>query len=284
MTKIAVLGNTGMLGGMVESVLSRIGRYDVYGLNRADIELHPMSLNAVGKILSIQITQDTEWIINCMGATKPYFNTSDLSIPIYANGLFPHQLAQWAELRGGGKVIHITTDCVFDGKEGCYNELDPHSPPDFYGKSKSMGEPRNCMVLRTSIVGPEFGKNSKHFLSWVKSLDGNEEEVKGFTNHWWNGITTLELAYAISDVIYGNLYEPDLFHLFSSDITKYDMVRVIAHHYNLDIKIKPHEAGVSVDRRLRTVKGLNDVVNPNPFSEMIQELVDWENNEEVIYA
>jgi len=277
--KVAVLGNTGMLGTMVQSVLRRQQNMEVVGVNRSNLDLYPRSLNQIGGMLSKILGFDTDWVVNCMGATKPYFNNcSDLSIPIYANALFPHQLAQWAELvPNKPKVIHITTDCVYDGSLGRYDEEDPHSPSDYYGKSKSLGEPPNCMVLRTSIIGPEFGGHTKHFLSWVKSMDG--KKANGYRNHLWNGLTTLELSYVILEIIMGDLYEEELYHLFSSDVTKYEMVKKVAEVYGLDIELTQVDASIAVDRRLRTLMGLNDLVTPHTFEEMLKELKDWEDNE-----
>jgi len=58
----------------------------------------------------------------------------------------------------GFGFIHITTDCVFSGKnDKPYNELHYHDPEDFYGKSKSLGEPISCTTIRTSIIGEEMG-------------------------------------------------------------------------------------------------------------------------------
>jgi len=281
MTKVAVLGNTGMLGHVVERVLARQMELEVEGFGREALELKPRTLNQIGTKLTMLLGFDTQWIVNCMGATKPYFNDcADLSIPVYANALFPHQLAKWAELMPHGpNVIHITTDCVYDGIIGKYNEQAPHSAQDMYGKSKSLGEPENCMVLRTSIIGPETGGRSRHFLSWVKSRDKIKEESKGFTNHMWNGVTTLELAYAISDIICGYLYEAGMFHVFGSDISKYEMVATIADAYGLNINLATYETPYPIDRRLRTLKGLNDLVTPHTFGEMIKELKEWEDVE-----
>jgi dTDP-4-dehydrorhamnose reductase len=213
-----------------------------------------------------------------MGATKPYFeNCSDISVPLYANAVFPHQLTQWSELMPGNtNVIHITTDCVYDGIIGRYDEYAPHSAQDMYGKSKSLGEPENCMVIRTSIIGPEFGGKTRHFLSWVKSLDGKDQESYGYNNHLWNGLTTLELAYAISDIVCNYIYDIGTYHLYSSDITKYEMVRGIADVYNLDINLKKVNASQDVDRRLRTSKELNSVISPVSFESMLEELKEWE--------
>ena len=275
--KVAVLGNTGMLGSMVEKILSRQMDLRVSGFGREALDLYPRSLNSVGGKLSELLGFDTAWVVNCMGATKPYFTDApDLTIPLYANAIFPHQLAKWAELMHTN-VIHITTDCVYDGHIGRYDERAPHSAQDMYGKSKSLGEPDNCMVIRTSIIGPEVGGRSKHFLSWIKGLDG--KSASGYINHFWNGVTTLELAYIIADVICSYYYDEELFHIFSNDISKCDMISQIAGVYGLNIDLAQVEAKHSCDRRLRTIKPLNELTSPKSFIEMIQELKEFEDIE-----
>jgi len=277
-TKVAILGNTGMLGHMVEKVLSRQMDFCVTGFGRESLDIYPRTLNQMGTKLTHLLGFDTQWIINCAGATKPYFDkASDLTIPLFINAIFPHQLAKWAELMPDTRVIHITTDCVYDGIIGRYNENAPHSAQDLYGKSKSIGEPKNCMVLRTSIIGPEIEGRARHFLSWIKSQDG--QSTKGFTNHMWNGVTTLELSYIISEIICGYFYDEGTQHIFSDDVSKYEMVSVIKDEYGLDIDLQPHETKYPVDRRLRTVKELNELFVPHTFREMIRELKEWEDVE-----
>lgn len=272
--KVVVLGNTGMLGHMLQKVLTKQLDSHVIGFGRESLELYPRTLNQIGTKLTSLLGHDTDWVINCMGATKPYFNSiGDLTNPLYTNSVFPHQLAQWAELMSV-KVIHITTDCVYDGCIGRYDERAPHCPQDLYGKSKSLGEPFNCMVLRTSIIGPEADGRSRHFLSWVKKQDG--KRAKGFDNHKWNGLTTLELSYVISDIIDASIYNNGIFHIFSDDVTKFQMFRIIADVYGLDIEIDKHKTRLPVDRRLRTVKELNDIVGPHKFKDMIEELYEYE--------
>lgn len=273
--KVVVLGNTGMLGHMVEEILTTERGFEVRGFGRETFDLKPRSLNYIGTKLSQYVGFDTDWIINCIGATKPFFTSAaDLSVPLYVNAVFPHQLATWAQLlRKPVKVLHVTTDCVFDGLDGPYDEDSPHTAQDLYGKSKSLGEPANCMVLRTSIIGPEKN-NSRHLLSWIKGQDG--KECLGFTNHYWNGVTTLELAHLIGDLIHSDIYELGCHHVFSSDVTKYGMVKEIARTYGFDIKLRPHETSTQVDRRLRTTKDLNQFLCPGTFSNMIKEMREYE--------
>jgi dTDP-4-dehydrorhamnose reductase len=272
--KVAILGNTGMLGHIVQDVLKKNISFSVNGFGRESIDLVPSTLNKIGTKLSALLGFDTDYVINCLGATKPMFDkATDLSTPLYVNAIFPHQLAQWGEL-SKTKVIHVTTDCVYDGCIGRYDERAPSSALDHYGKSKSLGEPDNCMVIRTSIIGPEFGDRKRHFLSWVKSMAN--QSTKGFTNHLWNGITTLEFARILSDIISFDMYEGGTHHVYSTDITKHEMVKVISEVYGLDIQLEEHKTKYSCDRRLRTINSFNWSVAPKPYDEMIKDMFWYE--------
>jgi dTDP-4-dehydrorhamnose reductase len=272
--KIAILGHNGMLGHVMEKVFKRELGASVYGYGRPALDVYPRKLNDMGSKLSSLLGMDTDYVINCIGAIKPTFNSAvDYSIPIYTNAVFPHQLATWGELTKT-KVIHVTTDCVFSGNRGQYTENDHHDALDVYGKSKSIGEPGNAMVIRTSIFGPEYGGRKRSFLEWVKSQ--KDKTVNGFTNHYWNGLTTLELANGLLDVVTSDVWAQGVFHVFSEDVSKYDMVMQISEAYNLNLDVVPLDTDVCVDRTLRTNKELCDFMQPPAFSNMLYELVDFE--------
>ena len=76
------------------------------------------------------------------------------------------------------KLIHISTDCVFDGKHGNYSEDDIPNPQDIYGLSKYFGEVKsdNCLTIRTSVIGPEL-KKSQGLYEWFMKQNG---EIKGY--------------------------------------------------------------------------------------------------------
>ena len=263
--KVAILGDTGMLGGMLKRYLEK-NEIDVVGFSRKDgLEIHP------GYKIPKEIDNtlcSVDYIINCIGAIKPVFNNkSRLCEAIYANAIFPHELI---ELYPIAKVIHITTDCVFDGSVGCYTEESEHNPVDEYGKSKSLGESTDCMVLRTSIIGPEWNGNKRSLLEWF--LGQYKNSINGYTNHIWNGITTLELSRCIFDIIQKNLYSNGIHHLFSTDVTKYELLRIMESWWKRGIAINSVEAPYSCNRTLRTTKTLNDILKPKSTSAMIEDL------------
>jgi len=269
--KVVVLGDTGMLGGMLYRYLKEEG-VNVVGLSRKDgVEVGP------GHSVQHRVDDDADYIINCIGAIKPVFNDeSRLVEAIYTNAIFPHELPK---LFPDSKVIHITTDCVFDGSDGGYTESSLHAPLDEYGKSKSLGEPDTCMVLRTSIIGPEWGGNKRSLFEWF--LGQYKSSVNGYTNHLWNGLTTLELSRCIYDIMVNDFYSTGTHHLFSTDVTKYELLRIMESWLKRGIAVNPVEAGTSCNRTMRTTKKLNSILKPKSISGMIEDLIPYVEKQKV---
>jgi dTDP-4-dehydrorhamnose reductase len=267
--RIVVLGSTGMLGSAVGKYL--IGKYGEdnvflsyrnesvsYGANR--FKFDPL----VDEIVELP---PCEYMINCIGIIKPFMQYS-MSNSIYINSLFPWNLAAEMQHRGT-RMIHITTDCVFSGNKGNYTEKDLHDCTDAYGKSKSLGEPDSCMVIRTSIIGEEIHKHAS-LIEWAKSQAG--QPVKGFTNHLWNGVTTTEYAKIVSKIIDQDMYQESLFHVFSNVVTKEQLLRMLDRRFQLNLQITPVDASEAVNRVLCTVKWLNDRLSVSPLEEQISEM------------
>jgi len=264
--KVAVLGDTGMLGGMLKRYLETREGIDVVGFSRKDgLKVCP----TYHLPFEIAETLDgVDYIVNCIGAIKPVFSDSSRLIEaIYTNAIFPHELV---EMFPDTKVIHITTDCVFDGLDGCYTEKSLHNALDDYGKSKSLGESDDCMVIRTSIIGPEWGGNKRSLVEWVISNAGRE--LNGFANHIWNGLTTLELSRCIGDIMVNDMYANGVVHLYSNDISKYELLQLLNNAWELGIIVSPVPAKMFCNRTLRTTKGLNSILKPKRMHEMFEEL------------
>lgn len=205
-------------------------------------------------------------VINAIGITIP-FSLKEPALTFFINSAFPFILSNVF----GSRLIHITTDCVFNGKEGApYNEKSPKAPYDVYGFSKSLGEPTNCLTLRTSIIGREL-QGFTGLLEWFLHQQG--QELKGFTNHFWNGITTKEFG-KICDRIMENRKdypESGIFHIFSNVVSKYDMLIKFKDKYNIDCIIKPDD-GPKLDRTLSTIYPLCSQLKIPSFDEMLREL------------
>lgn len=268
--RIVILGSTGMLGNAVgRHLLDQFGEDNVflsyrnekisYGKNKFLFNAQPSNLWRIPKC---------DYIINCIGIIKPFIS-KDLVVSVQINSLLPRTLADHCS-KMNCKLIHITTDCVFSGADGLYTEESPHDCVDVYGKTKSLGEPSNCIVLRTSIIGEELHQNVS-LISWIKSQKG--KEVNGFVNHFWNGVTTKQYAKICEKIIKKGLYEEGLFHVFSPHlVSKCALLEMINKKFDLQIKVIPTMADQAIDRTLTSVKNLNNKLDIPSLDTQIMEM------------
>jgi dTDP-4-dehydrorhamnose reductase len=285
MQKIVILGVSGMLGSVVFDFFSKNAQKNnlkVIGVDRKTLDAQNFEISQLEKLLT-----GASFVINCIGIIKPYIkddNAFETKRAIEVNSLFPHKLALVAE-KTGARVLQIATDCVYDGAKGLYIESDKHNALDVYGKSKSLGEvySNNLLNIRCSIIGPEV-KGKVSLLEWF--LGQNQGvQVNGFTNHLWNGVTTLAFAKICLGIIKENIKFNHLQHIVPQDIvTKANMLHTFAKAYNrADIKINEVKAGVVIDRTLATSnKQINDEIwlaggykHIPTVAEMIKEIANY---------
>jgi dTDP-4-dehydrorhamnose reductase len=274
MKKIGVFGANGMLGKYVIKYLSSIqddfGRktYDVMGFCRSDCDLSQYS--DYYKIT--ELIKDCTHIINCAGSIKPVTISQDDSLTFMVNTIFPNYLAR--DCISGNKVIyHITTDCVFSGNHGNYDESDECDIHDAYGLSKYMGENPHVCNIRTSIIGEETS-NHRSLLEWAKSQYG--KTIKGYTNHYWNGVTCLQLAKILEFLInYNRKWDGPARHICSDAVSKFELLSLIDYYFNLSLDVIPVEANEFCDRTLQSIYfGVDDMPMP-PISRQIKDLYEF---------
>jgi dTDP-4-dehydrorhamnose reductase len=199
---------------------------------------------------------DQHWIVNAIGITKPLIrddNAAEIMTAIDINSRLPHLVGREAETRGA-RVLQIATDCVYSGAKGRYIETDAQDALDVYGKTKSLGE---CFLsstqhLRCSIIGPE-PKDFKFLIEWFRRQPANAS-VNGFTNHHWNGVTTLHFAKLCYGFITRDLPLTHLQHIVPTGmVTKAQMLHDFARAYKRpDITINDVAAKTVIDRTLAT--------------------------------
>jgi len=271
MVKVLILGSTGMLGNAVHKHFTNAQNFDVYTTYRNEkfktSDNKSLYFDALNQVDDFSSLPKCDYYINCIGTIKPFMNTNIVD-SIYTNSIFPHKLANHCE-NNNIKLIHITTDCVFSGKDGNYNENSLHDCLDDYGKSKSLGEPKNCMVIRTSIIGEEIHKNAS-LIEWVKTM--KNKDTNGFTNHLWNGVTTNHYAELCEKIINNDLYKKELFHVHSNIVNKYELLHFINERFKLNMNINPIETKEKVDRSLSTVKNLCSELEVKSLYEQIMDI------------
>lgn len=269
-TNILILGGSGMLGSMLVDVFAKEEMFDVTGTVRTE----SMVVKYREKIPSIRweifdATKENatqflsriprnQWVINSIGLTKPMIhddNAEEVEAAIRINSLFPHVLGMCAE-QYGSQIIQIATDCVYSGIKGRYMESDIHDPLDVYGKTKSLGEAMNSSIhhLRCSIIGPEI-KDFKFLIEWFRRQPQGAQ-INGYTNHYWNGLTTLHFARICLGIIKENLVLDHLQHIVPTGVaSKAQMLSIFSRYYKRkDISIREVLAEKAINRILMTEK------------------------------
>jgi dTDP-4-dehydrorhamnose reductase len=282
MTAVLVLGAHGMLGSMVARVLAQDPALQVTATGRSNDAPTPPAceyrhFDASGDALGPELDAGAyEWIVNAIGVIKPRIDekqTSSIENAIAINALFPYRLAA-ETARRGQRVIQIATDCVYSGFAGAYRESAPHDPLDVYGKSKSLGEvpADNVTHLRCSIIGPELPPPSS-LLGWILSAPSGSR-LNGFTDHFWNGVTTLHFAKLCAALIAGTEV-PSLQHVIPGDsVSKARLLELALAAYGRgDVAVDPGPAPQPIDRRLWRAAGYEQ---PPTIEQMLDELADYE--------
>lgn len=257
--KVLVLGASGMLGNAVLRTFFEKGEHETYGTIRNDaLRSHfPEALQKnlfsnvdvldQDALVSIFAKVKPDVVINCIGLIKQLAQANDPLTVLPINAMLPHRLANLAAL-AGARLIHVSTDCVFSGDKGAYEESDRSDAADLYGKSKFIGEVHDAshvVTLRTSIIGHEL--NSRHALvDWFLS---QQDKTRGFTKAIFSGLPTVELARVMHDYVLPKQQLHGLYHVSARPITKFDLLQLVANTYGKQIEIEPDDRLV-IDRSL----------------------------------
>jgi dTDP-4-dehydrorhamnose reductase len=269
--KVFVIGSSGMLGKYVSTYLKDY--FSVIEINRKIIDASKINEeNLIEGLKSVGIVEN-DVIINCAGTIKPRVDELGDLNAILVNSVFPRVLANVCE-KINVKLIHPTTDCVYSGNKGNYNENDKYDISDVYGMSKAMGEPNNCTVIRTSIIGEEVNQG-RSLIEWIKSE--KNKTVFGFTNHLWNGVTCLEFAKICKKMIDNDLFWVGTKHLHSNTVNKKELVEMISEVFNLNVTVVEKQTDVACDRSLSTIYDTTNVFSIPPLYEQINELYTFSN-------
>lgn len=243
--KVIIFGSNGMLGSYLLKVLSCT--YNVIPLTRRELDLASVCSQNIYTYISDMVSSK-DVLINAAGVIKQRdHNILDM---IKVNSIFPNILAD-IKTKVGCNIIHITTDCVFNGRDGNYTESNLHDCTDDYGKSKSLGENVINSNIRTSIIGREQ-YNKKSLLEWL--LSNKKKTINGYVNHLWNGVTCLELAQQINQIIENNNYWCGTRHMFSPNtVSKFELSNIINRIYNLEMGVIPYNTPSHCYRNLNTI-------------------------------
>lgn len=258
--KVMVLGASGMLGNAVLKTFSGDARFEVWGTVRSESarRLLPEKLRDL-VVTGIDVEQydslvqafaqiRPDIVINCIGLIKQLSSANDPLAALPINAMLPHRLARLCAINGA-RLVHVSTDCVFDGSKGMYLESDRADAYDLYGRSKLLGEVdyENAITLRTSIIGHELN-SANALIDWFLTQQGS---VRGFKQAVFSGLPTAELARVIRDLV---LPRPDmcgLYHVSAQPINKFDLLKLVAEVYGKEIEIVADDK-LKIDRSLNS--------------------------------
>ncbi len=259
--KILVLGGSGMLGHRAAALLSE--RHDVTctvrDANGPAQRFAPRARFATGvsvedpsSLASVMDRVRPDAVVNCIGVVKQKADAHESVPSIRTNALFPHEVAAMCSA-AGARFVHLSTDCVFSGRTGCYTEDDLPDATDLYGRSKLLGEVTDvsgAVTVRTSMVGWELS-HPTGLLEWFASCRGSR--CGGFTKAVFSGLTTSDLVDVIEGLCSRWRDLDGLWHVSASPISKFDLLTGLDAALGWGADIEPRDEPV-IDRSLDSTR------------------------------
>tara|TARA_A100001011_G_scaffold165279_1_gene173955 strand:+ start:14516 stop:15424 length:909 start_codon:yes stop_codon:yes gene_type:complete len=237
MKKILITGANGQLGRRLvkeftRKLIKKESEFQIIAKNKEQFNLAEESI--CEKII---FDYEPEWVINAAAYTNVDKAEKEFDIAYKTNAEGPKYISK-ALLKTGGKLLHISTDYVFDGLQSYpYKTYSPRMPINAYGKTKEEGEKaiediliseNRAKILRTSwLLGPE-GNN---FLTKMIQLIQNKNSLKIVEDQVSSPTTTKSLSRACLQIVFNEKYlnnNQNIMHWSDSGIASwYDVTKYI---------------------------------------------------------
>ena len=279
MVRALVIGS-GFLGGNIVNEF-RNNEIQVIGTNyhkNSSDAIH-FDITNIDSIISCVKKYSPRVIINCAANVNvdDLENNEKLAFSINANGA-----ENIAKVCKSNKIrlLHISSDAVFDGKKGMYVEEDMMNPINIYAKSKMLGEKlisenlENYVIIRTNFYG--FHKQDKFLFNWILSKLKNNEKFPGFNDVFFNPLEVTNLSKMIYELSEKNFC--GILHLSSDEIfSKFEFATKISEFFGFDSnlikKASIDELGLNAKRPKNTTLVNNKA--KNLLDTKIQKLDSW---------
>lgn len=278
--KFLIMGVSGMAGHQIALYLKEQG-HEVVGFSRKkvnfvdSIEGDACDLDSVREIIR---NGHFDAVVNAIGILNQDAEVHKEKA-VLLNAYLPHFLAEVTR-DIPTQIVHMSTDCVFSGKSGNYTENSLRDGETFYDRSKALGEleDNKNITLRNSIIGPDINENGIGLLNWFMKQEGT---INGFTGAMWTGLTTLQLAKVIEQVVQQKV--SGLYNMVpNQNISKYDLLNLFNKHLkNSQLSIKQYDA-FNCDKTLIRTHFDYATIMPD-YETMIQEMAEWIHNHKDLY-
>ena len=243
--KILVTGKNGQLGKSIHKSVTnnkQINEFVYVGREELD-------LSSADNIISYFNQNNFDIIVNCAAHTAVDKAEEEAVLANQINHLAVAQLAQIAKMQQA-KLIHISTDYVFDGESNKpYTEADATNPINIYGKTKLAGEqalkeimPTDAIIIRTSWVYSEYGNN---FVKTMLRLGKQRDELSVVGDQIGSPTYATDLANAILKIIQNKAFkeveqETQVYHYSNAgEISWYEFAKEIFELADIQCSVSP---------------------------------------------
>ncbi len=277
--RILITGASGLLG--LNLALELANRHTVYGvtnryaLNTDRFIVMQTNLLAAGAVESVLESAQPDWVIHCAALADLDACEADPELASQLNITLPRKLASHVA-RGGARLVHISTDAVFDGVRGDYREEDAPNPLSVYARTKYEAERAvaetdpDAIIARVNLFGWSLtGKRSLAEFFFYNLTAKNY--VRGFTDVYFCPLLANDLAGILTAMLEKKL--DGLYHVVSNaPASKYEFGVMLANFFGLDASLiapsSVNDAGLKAARSplltLRTEKLTQALGSPPP--------------------
>ena len=235
--KIVVTGCDGQLGKQIIKQINKENKTlknEIFALNREKLDICD-----IDKVNNCILSINPDIIINCAAFTKVDLCEDEVELAYKVNSIGPKNLAICCE-KVNAKLVHISTDYVFDGNKNIYREDDITNPQSVYGKSKLLGEQyvqsfcSKYFIIRTAWL---YG-DGNNFVKTMLNLSESNNEINVVNDQIGTPTSTKDLAEVILKLIHTENY--GLYHgTNKGSCSWYEFAKKIFEIKNIDIKVNP---------------------------------------------
>jgi len=243
MIKVLITGSNGQLGSEINKISSRFSDMEFSFTDVAELDI--TNSDKVAEFLN---AFQPEYLVNCAAYTNVDKAETDVTLSTLLNATAVGILAEQTA-KTGCKIIHISTDYVFDGRgPRPYKEDDQVDPQSAYGKTKLEGEilcqkfNPECLIIRTSWLYSAFGNN---FVKTMIRLGNEKPEIGVIADQIGNPTNAADLALAILTIISSvntgkKSFVPGIYHYSNEGVASwYDFSKAIFEFAGIHCLVKP---------------------------------------------
>ncbi len=245
MPTLLITGCNGLLGQKIAKIASR--QWEIHGIDlhesafNSNVQYRQLDITAKEAVSSLIEEVRPDWVINTASVTNVDRCETEKELAWQVNVKGVENLARACQ-KTGSKIVHISTDYVFDGKNGPYSEEDPTNPLSWYGKTKLEGEQitLNCskenIVVRTMVLYGWQPMVRPNFVTWViKSLQAGKF-IRVVTDQWGNPTYADDLAGALLKLCASGA--TGLYHFAGGEfLSRWQMAIEIARKFDLNTEL-----------------------------------------------